>query len=355
VLGIWKAALVAVTRDEGRSWTAPVPAAGLPANGSKYALQRTPDGRYALFFNPTPRLRYPLAVLTSDDAARFDDLLAVHGETPDQRFEGNWKNLGAQYVRVIAEGDGTPPDRSATWITYSVNKEDVWVSRVPTPISAAVTGPVAENFEAGAPGTLPAGWNVYSPLWAPVRIIDTVAAGLPGNNGGGPDHALELRDEEPYDYARAVRVFPETHGLRLSFKVLARQTTGRLEIELADRHGHRGFLFVLGEDGHLWACHEGLWMDNGRYAADAWITLDYALSPDPAEDRGALSINGSPARPRQIGGPDTTATVERLSFRTGPQRLHPSGGRDLPGADDKAPAAVFVIDDVTITPIPADR
>ncbi|WP_415907453.1 exo-alpha-sialidase [Oleiharenicola sp. Vm1] len=342
VLGVWKNALVALSRDEGRTWTEKQFGTNLPNNASKYALTRTGDGRFALFLNPTNRLRFPLAVMTSDDGEHFSQLLTVHGETPDQRFAGNFKNLGPQYVRAIAEGNGTPPDHAqATWVTYSVNKEDIWVARVPTPITGRAAAPVADTFEADAVGALPAGWNVYSPLWAPVRVVAA----------GGAGHALELRDEDPYDYARAVRVFPETHGLKAAFKILPRQTDARLEIELTDARGNRQLLLALAEDGRVWVSHEGVWTDNGAYRSGEWLAFAYDASPKPTSDRGDLFLNGHPATPRAIGPTEATTTVERLSFRTGAARSRPFGGRDLSGADEKAPAASFLIDDVVLTPV----
>jgi hypothetical protein len=32
------------------------------------------------------------------------------------------------------------------WLTYSVNKEDIWVSRVPVPVVGGVGGPVNDRF-----------------------------------------------------------------------------------------------------------------------------------------------------------------------------------------------------------------
>ena len=44
-------------------------------------------------------------------------------------------------------------------------------------------------------------WNTYSPRLAPVSIVDFPSAA---------NKSLELQDKDPYDYARAIRVFPET-------------------------------------------------------------------------------------------------------------------------------------------------
>ena len=344
VLGIWKNRLVATTTDRGQTWTPTVFAGNMPNNGSKYWLQRTADGRYGLVLNPTNRNRYPLALMTSNDSATFTDLFSVHGELPDQRFGGYLKNIGPQYVRGIVEGNGTPPDAAhAFWLTYSVNKEDIWVARVPTPVAASAAGPVNDDFEPATLGTLPAGWNVYSPLWAPVRVAAATA--------GQPNRALEFRDEDPYDYARAIRVFPATHGVKVSFKIFARQTNARFEIDLLDAAGARPVRLALGEDGRIWACHEGQWMDAGPYKAGQWLTFELEIPRDPNADRCAVLIDGKSPLPRPAFFTDPVATVERLSFRTGAWRDRGFGGRDLPGADNKTPLASFLVDDVVITPL----
>ena len=344
VLGIWKNRLVATTTDRGQTWTPTQFAGNMPNNGSKYWLQRTADGRYGLVLNPTNRNRYPLAIMTSNDSATFTDLFSVHGELPDQRFGGYLKNIGPQYVRGIVEGNGTPPDAAhAFWLTYSVNKEDIWVARVPTPVAASAAGPVNDDFESATLGTLPAGWNVYSPLWAPVRVAAATA--------GQPNRALEFRDEDPYDYARAIRVFPATHGVKVSFKIFARQTNARFEIDLLDAAGARPVRLALGEDSRIWACHEGQWMDAGSYQSNQWLTFELEIPRDPNADRCAVLIDGKSPLPRPAFFTDPVATVERLSFRTGAWRDRGFGGRDLLGADNKTPLASFLVDDVVITPV----
>lgn len=352
VLGIWKNALTAITADNGLTWSRQMQATNMPNNASKYWLKHTEDGRYALFLNPTDRLRYPLAVMTSDDCANFSGLLTVHGELPDQRFPGRFKNIGPQYTRGIVEGNGTPPDSaSATWITYSVNKEDIWVGRVPVPIRSRVDTPVSDNFDAAPVGSLPADWNIYSPAWAPVRVVDTKGVSSPvAGAAGQSSHALELRDEDPYDYARAIRIFPEAHGVKISFKIFAKQANARLEIELLDAHGARPVRLALQEDGHLWACHEGVWNDAGAYAPGHWIAFDLEIPRAVTADRVDVRVDGKSPLPRPAVFTEPVTSVERLSFRTGAYRRTGAAGKDLPGADVKVPASVFLIDDVVITP-----
>lgn len=346
VLGIWKNRLVAVTSDRGATWTPHSFAGNVPNNGSKYWLQRTGDGRYALVLNPTARNRHPLALMLSDDSAVFAGLLSVHGELPDQRFGGYLKNLGPQYVRGIVEGNGMPPDATRAFpLVYSVNKEDIWFARVPVPVRAAVSGPVREDFEAAAPGSLPEEWNIYSPQWAPVRVV-----AAPGPAGGG--RVLELRDEDPYDYARAVRVFPAAHGVKVGFSVRAVQAGGRLEIELLDAGGARPVRLAFCEDGRMRACHEGQWLDAGTYTVGRWHRIEFETPANPADDRCTITVDGRNPLPRPAYFTDAVSSVERLSFRTGPHRDRGYGGQDLPGADTRAAPQSFQIDDLSITVTP---
>lgn len=345
VLGIWKNRIVAVTDDRGESWRRRGFAQNLPNNASKYWLQATPDARYALVFNPTERNRYPLAVTVSDDAETFTNLWTLHSELPDQRYGGYLKNMGPQYVRGIVEGNGRPPDADAAfWLAYSVNKEDIWVARVPAPVTDTVpSGPVRDDFEAATPGTPPPGWNIYSPLWAPVRVVDSPYG-----------RVLELRDEDPADYARAERVFPDTHGVKITFKVLARQPNARLEIDLLDAAGLRPVRLAFEENGRLRACHEAQWLDAGPYEAGRWHEFTIEIPVDPAADRCALLVDGAPRLPRPAFFTDPVTSVRRLAFRTGEYRHRGYGGRDLPGADRRTPLAAFLIDDVLIPPLTAD-
>ncbi|HEX2100383.1 MAG TPA: hypothetical protein VHF69_06960, partial [Candidatus Synoicihabitans sp.] len=306
----------------------------------KYWVQRTSDGRYALVFNPTSRLRHPLAVLTSDDAEHFDHLLAIHGELPVQRFPGLYKNMGPQYVRGIVEGNGLPPGGDL-WLTYSVNKEDIWVSRVPVPITATVAAGGLIDFNDSAVGTIPRGWNVYRPLWAPATVI-----------AGGEErgHVLELRDEDPYDYSSVTRVFPAGRSVRITFKVLAQQVDGRLEIDVLGAHGERPVQIALTEHGKIEARHEGIWMPGGDYAQNEWIDIELDVNPGRNVDRFQLRVNGREVLYRIAYFSELVPAVERVTFRTGMYRRRGDGGHELPDADEKAPLRVFLLDDVNIEP-----
>ena len=343
---LWKEAWVALSKDEGKTWSRPVQEPSLVMSKAKVWGQRTPDGRYALVYNPTRdnRHRWPLAMVTGDDGETFDQLLTVVGEVPPRRYNGLDKAFGPQYVRGIVEGNGTPPGE-AFWITWSMNKDDIWVSRIPVPVRAAVSGPVRDDFNTGTIEDLP--WNLYSPLWASVRLADFPS---PTNR------SLELRDREPADYARVVRIFPETKKSTVRFKVLAKQSEhGRLEIELLDRHGYRpAVVLILDEQGRMLAKdgNQNEIVTLKRYAANQWY--DVALRFDQVKGIFDVTLDGQ----MLLAGaefPDPTAPLERISFRTGEFRTSPtlrdpkSPGEDFPNADQPVPEAIFCIDDVSVS------
>ncbi len=146
--------------------------------------------------------RWPLAVTTSADGWTFNTpYLVIAGDMPIQRYEEpakDNKEAGQQYVRGISPGNGDPPGTDL-WLTYSMNKEDIWVASVPTPIVGQVTNDVHDDFQSQAAGRFVPGWNTYSPQWAPVAIA-----------AEGTNRFVRLEDRDPCEYASVMRVFPES-------------------------------------------------------------------------------------------------------------------------------------------------
>ena len=191
---------------------------------AKVWSQRTSDGGYALVYNPSKRNRFPLIVVTGRDAINFGDMRVVQGELPVQRYAGMHRSIGPQYIRGISHWatDGSRTD-DAVWLVYSINKEDIWVSRVPIPIRAEETGDIADDFATFKPGPFVPGWNIYRPKWSSVEVIDG---------------ALQLENHDPYDHAIATRVFHESRQTTISFELeLAEHSY--LEIDLLSKFGSR--------------------------------------------------------------------------------------------------------------------
>jgi len=132
LIGVGKFGWVTISRDEGKTWEQPVRPKSLVTGMGKVWGQKTSDGRYALVYNPDPKRRWPLAMLTSDDGITFHDPHALHGDLPVKRYEGRAKDPGASYHRGLSKwnNDGSWND-SALWLVYSLNKEEIRVVRVP--------------------------------------------------------------------------------------------------------------------------------------------------------------------------------------------------------------------------------
>ena len=343
-VALFKASWAALSSDEGKSWTMPVRVPSIITDGAKTWGQRTDDGRYAIVYNPANfgSHRWPLAVATGDDGIVFENMLLINGDVPPRRFFGRAKDFGLQYVRGISEGNGDPPG-SDLWLTYSSNKEDIWVSRVPVPIRHKTDGPVEDSFDKLDVGGRIPDWNIHWPRWARTAVVAFPSAA---------NKSLQLEDRDLYDYAKAVRVFAETKSVRVSCKIFARQNnTGRLEIEVLDHAGHRPVRIVFGEDGLVQAADGSGQAGAGPYKAGSWYRVEIAVNT--AEAKYDLSLNGKLVV-RQAAFAEPAASVERLSFRTGAFRTEPTrqtdrySGADLPNPDDPVSPATYYLDDVSI-------
>jgi hypothetical protein len=348
VVGLWKWSMAALSSDEGKTWSPPVKVPTLQMTGAKISGRRTSDGRYALIYNPNldDDHRWPLAIVTGEDGVLFDNMLCVQGEVPPRRFAGRYKDFGPQYNRVVEEGNGQTPGPDL-WVTYSMNKEDIWVSRIPVPVRHSITDAVHDTFDDLTVSGPVKDWNIYSPRWAPVGVAAFPSAA---------NKSLELQDRDPYDYARAVRVFPEAKSATLQFKVRAGQNhVGRLEIEVADQFGYRPVRLVFGQDGQIKVWDGAKSATLAEYQANKWYEV--GLKVDVEQGTLDVTLDGRLVASR-VKFAEYVKSVERLSFRTGAYRSEPTlrtstdatPDRVTPNPDVPEPQATYHVDDVVITP-----
>lgn len=353
-VGLWKTH-VSLSPDGGKTWTPIVRMPTLWDVNGKIWAQRTADGRYALSHtqSATRRNRFPLVVMTGDDGRDFDDMLVVHGETSPIRYQGINKNIGPNYIRGIITGNGTPPD-DRLWLTYSMNKEDIWVTNVRVPIRGTVDAPVQDDFDSPATGGDLALWNIHSPLWAPVQV-----AADPLNP---PNRVLELRDRDPWEYAKAFRLFPAAARVAVDFRVmLAHPGPGLLEIEVQGARGERGLRLRIDPEWLSFDLLQGE-SDSAHWTPGRWHAI--RLEIDAGKGAYDCELDG-----RKVGTgiqlQDNVRQFQRLEFRTGAWRQDvpssiqqgepgsPGSYReDLPGADTPGAESVYVIDDVRTSPLP---
>jgi len=344
VVALWKRSKAALSFDGGITFSSPARVPTFTMAGGKVWGQRTKDDRFAMVYNPIEldEYRYPLVLVSGDDGIIYDDMLLVQGEVPPRRFDGRWKDFGPCYVRGIVEGNGTPPGNDL-WLSYSMNKEDIWVSRVPLPVTYRVDEDVQDDFENCKVGAAVENWNIYAPLWAPIDIIEE-----DGNN------RLALQDFDPYDYARAIRVFRESSKTRIAFDVKPMQSNrGILEIDLTDRYGERPVRIVFDSEGQIKALNGSEEVVLQKYEASTWYKFRLKIDANPYGGY-QLKIN------EQVVLNDAqlavaVKSVERFSARTGkyrdlPTRTTPNQDNvpPLPGADDQEETSTFLIDNFMV-------
>jgi len=254
VIGLYKNSLVNVSEDGGETWSEFVRCASIATSTAKMWGERTEDGNYALVYVPSTDSmhRWPLAVATSPDGRHFYNLLALTTQVPPTRYVGAMKNLGPQYVRGICEGYPKPED-GHMWLTYSMNKEDIWVCKLPVPITGVETEPVNESFKSEKDIFK---WNVYSPKWCRVDVSEE-------------DKCLVLRDSDPYDKAVAERTFIESLVLTLETEIIPKSIgEAGLYIDITDKAGSVAVRILFKKDFGIYIRTNGVYNKAAEYEID---------------------------------------------------------------------------------------
>lgn len=330
LVSLWKHALTSISEDGGNTWAQPVERAkGFVNSNAKIWGQRLSDGTYATVYNPS-EFRWPLAISLSKDGLEYTTLNLVHGEITPMRYGGNYKSFGPQYVRGIQEGNGTPPDGDL-WVTYSVNKEDMWVSHIPVPVRAHASAHADDNFANYKDLNELTDWNLYSLQWAPVSL---------------DGKWLVLQDKDLFDYARVERKIPATKELKVSFELMAEQNDkGLLQIEFLDENGIACSRLELTSDG-LFRTKGGARFGNLlKYEPGKTYKVEVELSV--ANRMVTVYVDGKKAGQRMFFAP--VPAIERVMFRTGAQRTYPTVDTPadwygiLPNAGEQEPLCTYRI------------
>lgn len=266
VMGVCKNGLATETADGGVHWKPLVKCPSLETSTGKVWGQRTSDGRYALVYNPTTdgAHRWPLAVASGEDGREFSSLSALVPEISPCRYGGVLKNLGAQYVRGIWESYPQPRDGSM-WLSYSVNKEDIWAASVPVPVRNSWEGPIDEKLDCETVKN----WNIRSLKYAPVTVKQLLGRSC-----------LCIEDEEPWDRPMALRMFERSETLLLETELYiekAKPDTGLL-IELQDESGRTPVRLRFGGDGGFYIRNGGREQKAGEYALKSWMRAEISVS-----------------------------------------------------------------------------
>ena len=337
-VALWKHAVTSLSADGGNTWRLVGSpdnlkcdrAPGFVNSNAKIWGQRLTDGTYATVYNPS-EYRWPLAISLSQDGLDYTTLNLVNGEVTPLRHGGQFKSYGPQYVRGIQEGNGIP-NGSDLWVAYSNNKEDMWVSRIPVPIRQDATTHAKVHNGALCEMT---DWNLYIPLWCPIELKDGV---------------LSLSDSDPYDYAKAERIIPNTKELEVAFDLSAEQTThGELDIEFVDDGGNVCSRIVVDSTGVI-RVKGGARFGTLLKKYEAGITYHIKAVLSTSLHRAIYYLNGKKACERQFDTP--VESISRIVFRTGmpfdkPDINTPADQDfDMPRADEHDPMATFFLSNI---------
>jgi hypothetical protein len=241
--------------------------------------------------------------VTSADGLTFGDMCLIQGELPVQRYAGLRRSIGPQYVRGISHwADDGSRSEEVMWLVYSMNKEDIWVSRVPLPITSVAKGEPA--------------WNLYCPKWSSIRT---------------DGDSLEMSNSDPYDYAQATRVFPESARITVDFKLSVDDAErSHLEIDLLTKFGSHRPVRVL-----VAANSPGLSIESGR-------VVSFYLEADTARQTYSVSINGNFVL-RDEPFAEAADQLHRITFRTGSHRGIGGAHPVPPGTDSPLAPVVYRI------------
>ena len=341
VVALWKQSRVARSSDGGKTWDFRTEAT-FATSGAKSWGQKTQDGKFAIAYDASVsgEHRYPLVVVTSDNGIVFDDMACVFGEVPPRRYKGECKDFGPQYIRGICEGHKEYP-KDCMWLCHSVNKEDISVTRIPVPIRRTVSEHVRDDFTNCPDGYL-TDWNVYSTKWSPVShhvLYDGT-------------HCMRIADKDPVDYARAMRIFPESKKVSVAFDLLcAENYQDDLYVELLDPSGMIACRLSVG--GRTLKI---------RYASEMIPAFEYPLlvgwhrielRADCTQNTYELFMDGKLFRydgaKRFL---QAVNSVDRLVFRTKPARflpnleMLPDDSPDLPNADTPTLERIYFVTNV---------
>ena len=337
IASLWKHALTSISEDGGNTWAEPVlRAKGFVNSNAKIWGQRLSDGTYATVYNPS-EFRWPLAISLSKDGLEYTTLNLVNGEITPMRYGGNYKSYGPQYVRGIQEGNGVPEDGDM-WITYSMNKEDMWVSRIPVPVKINASEQANDDFNAYSRLSELTDWNIYSPVWAPVSLEKKDSKTW-----------LTLQDKDPFDYAKVERKIPASRLLTVSFDMMAEQNDkGTFQIEFVDENGVACSRLELTNDGVFRAKGGARFTNLMKYEPGKVYHVEAVIS---TEDRNIqIFVDGKKVGLRMLYAP--VHSIERVVFRTGSVRDFPTPETpadqtyDLPDAGGQEPLSIYRIANV---------
>ncbi|HEY1921914.1 MAG TPA: hypothetical protein VGG44_04040, partial [Tepidisphaeraceae bacterium] len=158
-----------------------------------------------------------------------------------------------------------------------------------------------------------------------------------------------LEDHDPYDYARADRVFAVGPKISATFDLMAKQLGARtFAIELWNEFGDvRPIRIEVTPDGNIEAATESdPHVQLGQCTLNNWMT--FKIEADAASGKFSVTLNGA-AVATDLPLAEKADSFQKLVFRTGEYRALPVRGDEVPADSDKpAESSEYLLRDLTI-------
>lgn len=307
VMGVYKDSVTSMTCDHGKGeeWSPLERSPDIITATGKVWGQRMPDGRYALVYNPSPdgAHRWPLAITTGENGRDFYHLSCILPEIAPCRYEGVLKNLGAQYMRGITEANHHPADMGI-WIAYSVNKEDMWIARIPNPVETDWQGDVSDDMTQLQEEQLRNTWNLYVPAWGGAQL-----------ECRGAKKLLHLWDKDPYIRARAERIFEAGSTVEISLGLLIEEINqDKAMVCVQTRDGRNLLSVVFTPEGDIAVRMGGLEQKLGEYKPS--LELDMRLEVKGDACRYRLEIMQGEQHYTKQGATGAAGWAQRIVIAT---------------------------------------
>lgn len=246
VIGLWKHSKVAESNDGGKTWSDIHFEPSLVMSGQKIWGQKCKDEVYALIYDPTLESthRYPLCIITGKDGIHFDNMRLIHGEVPHRRYKGFWKDFGPQYMRGITEGIVDTIDCNEILLVYSVNKEDIWISRIPV-ASPKISDDLSDVGK----------WNIYAPTYTKHVIKTEACSDRNKSTVHGKERGLTIavKDYDPVDHFVLTHVLNKATEKEISFSINPKPTKEKpIYIELLDDRNMDAVRLTFKSNGTLY-------------------------------------------------------------------------------------------------------
>lgn len=309
IVGLCKMGYTTASTDAGQTWSQPVVPATLVTGKAKVYSTRTRDGRYLLAYNPSARQRFPLIAVTGEDGTTYRHMRIIQGELPRQRYPGMHRSIGPQYTRGLNHwnDDGSRAQDHAAWLVYSMNKEDIWVARLP--LQTPADAPVDDFTDLCSFDR----WHIHSPRWSPVRVFDG---------------ALELHSADPYDDAVATRVFGARRSVSLTLSLSAQPAAGAVvSIDVLSEFGSKRPISLRLDAAQL----AGL-------ASHQQFALTIRANADTQQF--SIDLDGQPVLRDQPFATECD-NLHRLELRTSPYRNIGGANPIDPATDHPIPPSIY--------------